>query len=157
MPTVKTTYDLSGRLKSLEYPSGLTLTYTHDDVGRIVTVNDGANDRVDDTWKGYLLQKREYANGTYLTHLDDSSQQLSGYGYDSFGQVANQRWKDSSNTLLSGWSHEYDRVGNKEYSEDLVLTTTDDELYGYDDIYRPTARPKGRRAGMKRAALTGLA
>jgi len=85
--TAKTTYDLSGRAKSLEYPSGLTLTYTHDDIGRIVTVNDGANDRVDDTYKGYLLQKREYANGTYLTHLDDSSQNLSGHGYRCLCQV----------------------------------------------------------------------
>ena len=72
--------DLAGRLKEMEYPSGLTLSYTYDDVGRPCVVNDGASDRVEDTWKGYLLEKRGYANGTYLTHLDDSSQNLSGYG-----------------------------------------------------------------------------
>ncbi len=50
--TVTVTYDLSGRIKSLEYPSGLALTYTHDDIGRITAVDDGSDDRVADTYKG---------------------------------------------------------------------------------------------------------
>jgi len=128
-------YDLSGRLKSMEYPSGLTLTYAYDDLGRGTAVNDGANDRVADTWKGHLLEKREYANGTYLTHLDDNSQNLSGYGYDEFGRIANHRWKDSGGTLIAGWSHDYDRLGNKKYQEDLK-DSTESELYGYDSVYR---------------------
>ena len=70
---VTTTYDLAGRLKSLEYPSGLTMSYSYDDLGRITAVNDGTNDRVADTYKGHLLEKRTYANGAYLTHLDDNS------------------------------------------------------------------------------------
>ena len=55
-------YDLAGRLESLEYPSGLTLSYTYDDIGRAYVVNDGTYDRVEDTWKGGLLEKREYRN-----------------------------------------------------------------------------------------------
>jgi hypothetical protein len=39
-------------------------------------------------------------------------------------------------------SHDYDRVGDKKYSEDLVLTTTDDELYGYHET-RITADARG--------------
>ena len=147
--TVKTTYDLAGRLKSLEYPSGLTLTYSHDDLGRVTAVNDGTSDRVADTYKGYLLEKRQYASGTYLTHLDDNGENPSGYGYDSFGRIANHRWKDSGNTLLAGWSHSYDRVGNKKYHEDLVLTTTDDELYGYDAVYRLDSFKRGALNGNK--------
>ncbi len=46
------TYDLSGRGNSLAYPSGLTLTYARDDIGRITAVNDGSDDRVADTYKG---------------------------------------------------------------------------------------------------------
>ena len=92
--TVTYTYDLAGRLESMEYPSGLTLTYGYDDLGRIVTVNDGTYDRVEDTYKGGLLEKREYANGTYLTYLDDSGQNLSGYGYDAFGHQKTPRWMD---------------------------------------------------------------
>jgi len=136
-------YDLSGRLKSVEYPSAITMTYTYDDIGRAYVVNDGANDRVEDTYKGWLLERREYASGAYLTHLDDSSQNLSGYGYDAFGRIQNHRWKASGGSLIAGWSHEYDRLGNKEYSEDLVLTTTDDELYGYDAVYRLTGFERG--------------
>jgi YD repeat-containing protein len=100
--TVTYTYDLSGRAKGMDYPSGLSLDYTHDALGRVTKVNDGAEDRVSDTWKGMLLQKREYANGAYLTHLNDSGGNLSGYGYDSFGRVKNHRWKDASGTLLAG-------------------------------------------------------
>jgi len=38
---------------------------------RVTAVNDGTNDRVVDTYKGHLLEKRTYANGAYLTHLGD--------------------------------------------------------------------------------------
>ena len=38
-------YDLPGRLGSVEYPSGLTLSYTYDDVGRAYKVNDGTRKR----------------------------------------------------------------------------------------------------------------
>jgi len=140
-------YDLSDRLKSVEYPSAITMTYTYDDIGRAYKVNDGTNDRVEDTWRGWLLEKREYASGAYLTHLDDSSQNLSGYGYDSFGRIKTHRWKTSGDSLIAGWAHDYDRLGNKDYSEDLQLTTTDDELYGYDAVYRLT--------GFEREALNG--
>jgi len=40
-----------------------------------------------------------------------------------------------SGTLLAGWSHDYDRIGNKKYQEDLK-DSTESELYGYDSIYR---------------------
>jgi len=52
---VTVAYDLPGRIKSLGYPSGLTLSYTHDDSGRVTAVNDGANDRVADIYTGWLL------------------------------------------------------------------------------------------------------
>ncbi|MFO8007118.1 MAG: RHS repeat domain-containing protein, partial [Candidatus Brocadiia bacterium] len=95
------TYDLSGRLKTMDYPGSLTLSYTYDALGRRTKINDGTNDLVEDTWKGQLLQKREYHNGAYLTHLNDSGSSLSGYGYDTFGRIKNHRWKDSSGTFQS--------------------------------------------------------
>jgi len=140
---VTTTYDLAGRLKTLAYPSGLTLTYSYDDIGRVTAVNDGTNDRVADTYKGWLLQKRTYASGAYLTHLDDNNQNLSTYGYDAFGRVKNHRWKSSGGTLLAGWSHDYDRLGNKKYQEDLQAATRS-ELYGYDAVYRVTSFKRGQ-------------
>jgi len=137
------TYDLSGRLKSLEYPSGLTLSYTYDDLGRITAVNDGTNDRVADTYTGRLLEKREYHNGTYLTHLDDSDENLDGYGYDSFGRIKNHRWMNSGDQLIAGWSYDYDRIANKDYQEDLK-DSTESELYGYDTVYRLTDFERGQ-------------
>lgn len=38
-------------------------------------------------------------------------------------------------TLLAGWSHDYDRVGNKKYQEDLQ-SAAQSELYGCDAVYR---------------------
>ena len=67
--------------------------------------------------------------------LDDSGANLDGYGYDSFGRVEHHRWKDSSGTLVAGWAYGYDRVGNKEYREDLK-ESTESELYSYDGVYR---------------------
>ncbi|MFO8008172.1 MAG: hypothetical protein R6V05_10595, partial [Candidatus Brocadiia bacterium] len=96
----------------MDYPGSLTLSYTYDAVGRRTVVSDGTNDLATDTYKGQLLEKREYHNGAYLTHLNDSGSNLSGYGYDTFGRIKNHRWKDSGGTLLAGWSHDYDRVGN---------------------------------------------
>ena len=89
------------------------------------------------------------ASGAYLTHLNDASASLSGYGYDTFGRIKNHRWKDSSGTLLAGWSHNYDRVGNKVYQEDLVLTTTDDELHDHDAVYRVTSFKRGSLDGTR--------
>ncbi|MCK4375967.1 MAG: hypothetical protein KAX19_11575, partial [Candidatus Brocadiae bacterium] len=81
------------------------------------------------TWRGRLLEKREYASGAYLTHLDDNNQNLDGYGYDAFGRIKNHRWKSSGGTLLAGWSYDYDRIGNKKYQEDLQ-SATQSELCG---------------------------
>jgi len=85
---------------------------------------------VADTYKGWLLEKRTYASEAYLTHLDDQGENLSGYGYDTFGRIKNHRWESSGGTLLAGWSHDYDRIGNKKYQEDLQ-SATQSELYGY--------------------------
>ena len=41
-------------------------------------MNDGTNDRVADTYKGWLLETRAYASDAYLTHLDDRRKK----GYD---------------------------------------------------------------------------
>jgi YD repeat-containing protein len=87
--------------------------------------------------------QREYQSGAYLTHLNDSGANLSGYGYDTFGRIKNHRWKDSSGTLLAGWSHDYDRVGNKLYQEALH-DATESELYGYDGVYRLTSFERGQ-------------
>ena len=129
------TYDLSGRLKTMEYPSAITMTYAYDDLGRVTAVNDGTSNRVADTYVGKLLQKRQYANGTYLTYLDDQGANLDGYGYDAFGRMMNHRWKDSNGNLLAGWHYDYDRLSNKKYQEDLA-SAGESELYAYDTVYR---------------------
>ena len=38
-------------------------------------------------------------------------------------------------TYDCGWAHDYDRIGNKRYQEDLQ-SATQSELYGYDTVYR---------------------
>ena len=43
----------------------------------------------------------------------------------------------------------YDRLRGKNYQEDLVLTTTDDEFYGYDAVYRLTSFERGSLNGNK--------
>jgi YD repeat-containing protein len=91
--------------------------------------------------------------GTIWNLLDSTAAKANSYTYDAFGRLAKHRWKDSGNTLLAGWSHAYDRVGDKKYSEDLVLTTTDDELYGYDAVYRLDSFKRGQLNQNKPPAL----
>ena len=57
-----------------------------------------------DIHRCWLLQKRTYANGAYLTHLDDSDANLGTYAYDAFSRTKNHRWKSSGGTLLAGCS-----------------------------------------------------
>ncbi|MFO8007789.1 MAG: RHS repeat-associated core domain-containing protein [Candidatus Brocadiia bacterium] len=132
-----------GRPVSLGRLRTVTLSSTYDALGRRTVVTAGSYDLVTDTWKGQLLEKREYHSGAYLTHLNDSGANLSGYGYDTFGRIKNHRWKDSSGTLLAGWSHDYDRVGNKKYQEALH-DATESELYDYDGVYRLTSFERGQ-------------
>lgn len=66
---------------------------------------------------------------------DDSGANLDDYSYDSFGRVEHHWWKDSSGTLVAGWTDGYERVGNKEYREDLK-EATESKLYSYEGVYR---------------------
>jgi RHS repeat-associated protein len=124
-------------------PRGTAWVEDARNLARVTAVNDGTNDRVADTYKGWLLEKRTYASGAYLTHLDDNSSNLSGYGYDTFGRIKNHRWKSSGGTLLAGWAQDYNRLANKKYQEDLQAATRS-ELYGYDAVYRVTSFKRGQ-------------
>ncbi len=63
--------------------------------------------------------------------------------------VADADWaKDDQAALLAGWSHAYDRIGNKKYQEDLQ-SATQSELYAYDKVYRVTSFKRGQLNGNK--------
>jgi RHS repeat-associated protein len=50
--------------------------------------------------------------------------------------------------VLAGWHHDYDRVGNKDYQEDL-RDATQSELYAYDKVYRVTSFKRGQLNAQK--------
>ena len=51
--------------------------------------------------------------------------------------------QSSGGTLLAGCCHDYDRIGNKRYQEDLQ-SSTQSELYAYDTVYRLTSFERGQ-------------
>ncbi len=65
------------------------------------------------------------------------------------GAVLDADWSaDHGASLLAGWSHAYDRIGNKKYQEDLQ-SATQSELYAYDNVYRVTSFKRGQLNGNK--------
>ena len=77
-------------------------------------------------------------------------------GLDRFGRVINQRWlKTSNSTNVDRFAYGYDRNSNRTYRENL-LSTTNSELYAYDNLDRITSFQRGTLNAAK-TGLTGAA
>jgi RHS repeat-associated protein len=125
--TVSSTYDGVGNRLSLTYPSGTVVTYTYDALNRVKTI---ADDGIELAAYDYIgpsrLFRRTNGNGTYAT-----------FAYDRVRRVTDIAHRLSSDdSLLTGFSYTYDRVGNHttETAQPGDATTT----YTYDSLYRLT-------------------
>jgi RHS repeat-associated protein len=135
------TYDAGDRLLSMTYPSGRTVTYTRDGLGRItdvITTVDGETTSITQamTYRADgLLTAQTFGNGLNETRQYDQqgrvlSQSLGStdtrvYDYDANGNLV------SKQTLPSMGSYSYDAL-DRLTGESLSNGTVDTLAYGYD-------------------------
>ncbi|MEZ5303491.1 MAG: hypothetical protein R3F11_23040 [Verrucomicrobiales bacterium] len=73
---------------------------------------------------------------------------------DRFGRLTEVLWEDASASARSTkFDYGYDRASNRTWRENLVLTSGEDEHYGYDGLYQVS----GRQRGDLDAGKTGMA
>ena len=130
----------AGRLRpTLIYPNGRVIEARFDALDRLATVADqGALQAIADY--EYIgterVAERAYPiNGTRRTHLDNAG--VTDVGYDGLRRSVQLRHLRSDNSMVVGFTHDYDRMNNK-LSEGKLHDPANDELYAYDSAYRLT-------------------
>jgi len=128
----------------MTYPNSRSISFTHDALHRLTAITESGNTIADYTYKGGYLQDRGVGNYNdtrvvKLTYKDSSDLD----GYDAWGRVVWMR-----NHMVSGgadiakFGYAYSYASNRKYQEDLV-TSTQSELYAYDNLYRLTSFKRG--------------
>ena len=136
---------------ALTYPNNRQVDFTYDSLERIATIkDDGASSNIAQYFyigRQRVLQ-RLYQNGTQLTYLDNSAS--TDIGYDGDRRTVERRDLGSGNSLLVGFTYNYDREDNKSYEEKLHKESNS-ELYNYDSTYRITGFARGQLSGIPTA------
>ncbi len=125
--TVTYSYDAEGNRTSVTYPGGFTALRAYDGINRLVQIDDGSASLVaefDLYGAGARLQKTTFGNGTVAT-----------YGHDGFRRPTSIVHKDSSNTLVAGFSYGWDKLDNPLY-EARTHSAGIGEVYAYDKASR---------------------
>jgi RHS repeat-associated protein len=135
------------RRPNLIYPNGRQVNYTYDALERVQTIqNNGELTKL--AQYSYIgtsrVLQRQYQNGTQLTYLDNAG--VTDVGYDSLRRTVQHRDLNGSNSLLVGFTYNYDREDNKA-SENKLHSLTNGELYSYDSAYRVTSFERGQLNG----------
>lgn len=121
----------------LKYPGGRQVDFTYDALDRIRSVEDsGSAPEIgvfDYIGKGRLLELRYPAIATRHTYLDNPGTVASGY--DGVRRPIGVRDLDSTNTVLTGFVHNYDRTANR-LTEQKLHNGANSETYAYDSAYR---------------------
>ncbi|NJO16289.1 MAG: hypothetical protein HC877_11210 [Thioploca sp.] len=117
-------YDIPGRTRTITYPSGRVITEQSDIRQRLDEVKNGVTTIADYTYDlGNRVTARHYANGVTANYLYNANNWITNLEH-----VAGV-------TLIAGFSHAFDKEGNKQY-EDKLHDAVQSEAYHYDDIYR---------------------
>jgi RHS repeat-associated protein len=118
-------YDIPGRLRTLTYPGGRSITENTDFRNQLSAVNDGGNAPIAHyTYDGANnVLTRALRNGTITNYTYNPNNWTCSTDH-SFGQ-----------TRIAGFSQSYDNENNKSYEQKLHQET-DSEAYQYDSIYR---------------------
>ena len=133
----------AGDLRSgLTYPNGRVLEYTYDALDRLSTLGDqGAPLPVAQyayIGRGRVLQRDYPVSGTPLSYPDDAG--ATDSGYDGLRRPVQLRHLRSDGSLVVGFTHDYDRMNNPLF-EDNLHDETNSQFYGYDSAYRLTGLP----------------
>ncbi len=124
--TVGYAYDIPNRLRDLTYPGGKSITETTDPRSRLDKIDDAASPPPIVQYSydlGNRVLTRGYRNGTTAT-----------YSYNANNWITSLEHKKGA-SLIAGFSHDYDREGNKHF-ERKDHDPGKSEAYAYDDVYR---------------------
>ncbi len=125
------TYDTPARTRTVTYPGGRVITEKMDLRLRLDTIDDAASpppivDYVYDL--GNRVLTRTYRNGVVAAYSNNDNNWITQL--DHMDGI----------TRIAGFSHDYDKEGNKKYEHWLHKKNSSGkdlgESYGYDDIYR---------------------
>ncbi len=123
--TVKNIYDALGRKTTEEYPSGLDLTYTYNDIGALSTISDGTNTIASYTYIGMREKKATFEN--------DTTQENSYSGFRN--EVSSIHHKDSVGNTLVRMDYGYNDVHDRTY-ERFGASGSSGDAFVYDNIRR---------------------
>lgn len=135
--TVTYTYDEADRIRTITYPSGLTITETLDGRDRLIKVHDGTANPPIATYtydSADRVVSRGYRNGTVTTYTYDADDNTTNIAH-SLGV-----------TQISGCNYAYDPLGQKLY-ELKQDNPADSETYMYDGLERLTNFDVGTISG----------
>ena len=112
----------TGRLNSVTYGNGQTLSYTYDAYDRVIKVSQGATD----------LYAYEYDNSGNVGYVKDFVQNAEyRYEYDSLNRLGMITKKDSTGTCTTTYS--YNNVDSVSSFKEKIYGTDYETAYTYDD------------------------
>ena len=137
-PTVGYTTDpTTGRMTSVTYPNGRTLTYNYGsgldgDISRLTSISDGGGTIQSYGYQG-LATPLTATSGNGVTQTRT---------LDAFGRVATNTYTNSSGTTIDGQRYTYDQNSNVLSRRNLVLPGQS-EVYTYDGLNRLATFSRG--------------
>jgi RHS repeat-associated protein len=132
---ISTVWSGDGKRLRCVYPGGRTIDLTYDAIDRAKTVSDQAGLIGDCFWIGPGLRelRRNYANNTRLSFLDDAS--ATDIGYDAVQRIARLRHLLPGGSVIADREYGYNRADMRTFErrhDDGGLT----DRYAYDSTYR---------------------
>jgi RHS repeat-associated protein len=143
--TIARSFDPLGNRKQLTYPSGRTLHFRHDHIGRLVTIDDvkrgtpnvgmmggGARSVLHRSYVGTRLREDQFGNNSGTL-----------YEYDAVGRCIAIHHRDHNGASLLRQIHLYDAAGNRRHDwQSGSESNTPSQSYSYDRVHRLTALGK---------------
>ncbi len=122
-------YDPVGNRTSMAGPDSHELSFTYTLINQVASITDVYNNATNYYYDdGGTLTLRTYGNGTKAQ-----------YAYDNANRLTLLANKKSDNTVLSSFTYEVDKTGNRtKRTRDTGLATEKQLKYSYDNIYEIT-------------------
>src|SRR5438477_1579597 len=120
-------------------------------LNRVLKIKDGTTDLAVYTYLGFdrTLKASYSESGVDLTYIKQSGESDGDAGdqytgLDRFGRVVDQRWiKTSDGTNRERIQYGFDRTSNRQFRDNLVAASGQDEFYTYDGLYQLSTLTRG--------------